>query len=86
MSEIRSYNMVTRRPARGSREYKSKRNVKTMDQMQSENIYKIDEKCLLEEIVVAVAELFDCRIVRSGEKALLHFQNGQKFMLSITEQ
>ena len=54
--------------------------------MQSENIYKIDEKCILEEIVVAVAELFDCRIVRSGEKALLHFQNGQKFMLSVAEQ
>ena len=57
-----------------------------MTQMQSEKSYKIDEKSLLEEIVITIGEFFDCRIVRSGGEALLHFTDGQKFKLSVTEQ
>ena len=57
-----------------------------MTQMQSEKSYKIDEKSLLEEIVITIGEFFDCRIVRSGGEALLHFNDGQKFKLSVTEQ
>ena len=54
--------------------------------MQSEKSYKIDEKSLLEEIVITIGEFFDCRIVRSGGEALLHSNDGQKFKLSVTEQ
>ena len=57
-----------------------------MTQMQSEKSYKIDEKSLLEEIVITIGEFFDCRIVRSGGEALLHFNDGQKSKLSVTEQ
>ena len=57
-----------------------------MTQMQSEKSYKIDEKSLLEEIVITIGEFFDSRIVRSGGEALLHFNDGQKFKLSVTEQ
>ena len=57
-----------------------------MNQMQSEKSYKIDEKSLLEEIVITIGEFFDCQIVRSGGEALLRFNDGQKFKLSVTEQ
>ena len=64
----------------------AKEPVITMEQTNCEKHYEIDEKSLLEEIVITIGEFFDCRIVRSGGEALLHFNDGQKFKLSVTEQ
>ena len=57
-----------------------------MTQMQSEKSYKIDEKSLLEEIVITIGEFFDCRIVRSGGEALLHFNDGKNLNLPVPKQ
>ena len=54
-----------------------------MTQMQSEKSYKIDEKSLLEEIVITIGEFFDCRIVRSGEAPLFRVNVGKKLNLLV---
>ena len=47
--------------------------------------YKIDEKSLLEEIILTIREYFSCTIVQNGRNALLSFENGQRFRLSAEE-
>ena len=42
----------------------------------------MDETHLLEELLLAVRDVFDCLIVQSGQKALLHFEEGV-FCLSL---
>ncbi len=42
----------------------------------------MDETRLLEELLLAVRDVFDCLIVQSGQKALLHFEEGV-FCLSL---
>ena len=61
-----------------------------MEQMKNENseqinFDEIDEKNLAEEIIVAMRDCFACKIVQSGHAALLHFENGQRFLLSVNE-
>ena len=50
-----------------------------------EKNYKIDEKSLLEEIILTIREYFSCTIVQNGRNALLSFENGQRFRLSAAE-
>ena len=54
-----------------------------MTQMQSEKSYKIDEKSLLEEIIITIRDYFNCNIMQNDNAALLHFDNGQRFKLTI---
>ena len=42
----------------------------------------MDEARLFEELLLAVRDVFDCLIVQSGQKALLHFEEGV-FCLSL---
>ena len=42
----------------------------------------MDETRLLEELLLAVRDVFDCLIVQGGQKALLHFEEGV-FCLSL---
>ena len=42
----------------------------------------MDETRLLEELLLAVRDVFDCLIVQSGQKAILHFEEGV-FCLSL---
>ena len=54
-----------------------------MEQTEIKNTYKIDEKGLLEETIITIRDCFNCNIVQSDNSALLHFDNGQRFKLSI---
>lgn len=56
-----------------------------MEQTEIKNTYEIDEKGLLEEIIVTIRDYFNCSIVQSNNSALLHFDNGQRFKLTIDE-
>lgn len=56
-----------------------------MEQIETKNTYNIDEKSLLEEIIITIQDYFNCNIVQSDNSALLHFDNGQRFKLSIDE-
>ena len=56
-----------------------------MEPNNCEKNYKIDEKCLLEEIILTIREYFSCTIVQNGRNALLSFENGQRFRLSAEE-
>ena len=42
----------------------------------------MNETRLFEELLLAVRDVFDCLIVQSGQKALLHFEEGV-FCLSL---
>lgn len=54
-----------------------------MKQIEAKNTYNIDEKSLLEEIIITIQDYFNCHIVQNDNFALLHFDNGQRFKLSI---
>lgn len=56
-----------------------------MEQTEIKNTYVIDEKGLLEEIIITIRDYFNCNIVQSDNSALLHFDNEQRFKLSIDE-
>ena len=56
-----------------------------MEQIEAKNTYNIDEKSLLEEIIITIQDYFNCNIVQSDNSALLHFDNGQRFKLTIGE-
>ena len=56
-----------------------------MEPNNCEKNYKIDEKSLLEEIILTIREYFYCTIVQNGRNALLSFENGQRFRLSAEE-
>ena len=56
-----------------------------MEPNNCEKNYKIDEKSLLEEIILTIREYFSCTIVQNGRNALLSFENGQSFRLSAEE-
>ena len=56
-----------------------------MEPNNCEKNYKIDEKSLLEEIILTIREYFSCTIVQNGRHALLSFENGQRFRLSAEE-
>ncbi len=56
-----------------------------MEPNNCEKNYKIDEKSLLEEIILTIREYFSCTIVQNGRNALLSFENGQRFRLSAEE-
>lgn len=56
-----------------------------MEQTEIKNTYEIDEKGLLEEIIITIRDYFNCNIVQSDNSALLHFDNEQRFKLSIDE-
>ncbi len=47
-----------------------------MEPNNCEKNYKIDEKSLLEEIILTIREYFSCTIVQNGRNALLSFENG----------
>lgn len=54
-----------------------------MEQLEAKSTYNIDEKSLLEEISITIQDYFNCNIVQSENSALLHFDNGQRFKLTI---
>ena len=56
-----------------------------MEQTEIKNTYEIDEKGLLEEIIITIRDYFNCNIVQSDNSALLHFDNEQRFKLLIDE-
>ena len=56
-----------------------------MEPNNCEKNYKIDEKSLLEEIILTIREYFSCTIVQNAPNALLSFENGQRFRLSAEE-
>ena len=56
-----------------------------MEPNNCEKNYKIDEKSLLEEIILTIREYFSCTIVQNGRNSLLSFENGQRFRLSAEE-
>ena len=56
-----------------------------MEPNNCEKNYKIDEKSLLEEIILTIREYFSCTIVQNCRNALLSFENGQRFRLSAEE-
>ena len=60
-------------------------NISTMEQLDAKNTYNIGEKGLLNEIIITIRDYFNCNIVQSDNSALLHFDNGQRFKLSIDE-
>ena len=55
-----------------------------MEQSETQNNYKIDERSLLEEIIITIKDYFCCNIA-GGSSALLHFENGQRFKLTIAQ-
>ena len=54
-----------------------------MQQINSEKHYKIDEKSLLEEVIITIRDYFSCTIVQDGRNALMTFENGHRFCLSV---
>ena len=56
-----------------------------MEQLDAKNTYNIDEKGLLNEIIITIQDYFNYNIVQNDNAALLHFDNGQRFKLSIDE-
>lgn len=54
-----------------------------MEQLDAKNTYNIDEKGLLQEIIITIQDYFNCNIVQNNSAALLHFDNGQRFKLAI---
>ena len=55
-----------------------------MNGFEEEKRYEIDGKSLLEEIAMTIREYFSCTVVQEGEKALLTFENGQRFRLALS--
>lgn len=56
-----------------------------MEQLKTKNTYNIDEKGLLQEIIITIQDYFNCNIMQNDNAALLHFDNGQRFKLSTDE-
>ena len=56
-----------------------------MEKNKKKNTYNIDEKGLLQEIIITIQDYFNCNIVQSDNSAILHFDNGQRFKLTIDE-
>lgn len=54
-----------------------------MEQFEAKSTYNIDEKSLLEEIIITIRNYFNCHIVQNDNAALLHFDNGQRLKLTI---
>lgn len=48
-------------------------------------MYHTDEKCLLEELKLAIADYFDCEIVNENGFVIMRLANGQRFKLSLAE-
>lgn len=47
--------------------------------------YQTDEKCLLEEIKLAIADYFDCKLTDEDCSTIMRLANGQRFKLALTE-
>lgn len=47
--------------------------------------YHTDEKCLWEELKLAIADYFDCEITDEDGFAIMLLANGQRFKLALTE-
>ena len=47
--------------------------------------YHTDEKCLLEELKLAIADYFDCEIANEDGSVIMRLANGQRFKLSLSE-
>ena len=71
---------------RARRPCKRKRRTKdTMNERDGGKTYKIDEKELLEEILLFLREDFSCTMVQEGGRGLLTFENGQRYLLTVRE-
>lgn len=80
--QFRGYNIDTLRQGAGlSENYQE--NISTMEQLEAKSTYNIDEKSLLEEIIITIRDYFNCNIMQNDNAALLHFDNGQRFKLTI---
>ena len=47
--------------------------------------YHTDEKCLLEELKLAIADYFDCKLTDEDGSVIMRLANGQRFKLALTE-
>ncbi len=47
--------------------------------------YHTDEKSLLEELKLAIADYFDCKLTDEDGSAIMRLANGQRFKLALTE-
>ena len=47
--------------------------------------YQTDEKSLLEELKLAIADYFDCEIADEDGSTIMRLVNGQRFKLALTE-
>lgn len=47
--------------------------------------YQTDEKCLLEELKLAIADYFDCKLTDEDGSAIMRLASGQRFKLALTE-
>ncbi len=52
-------------------------------QTDCEKLYEIGERDLMEEILLSIRDDFCCTMVQEGANALLTFENGQRFLLSV---
>lgn len=51
----------------------------------TEKNYKTDEKCLAQEIALALSDYFTGKIAQNEKSVLINFENGQKFRLTVDE-
>lgn len=56
-----------------------------MNERDGGKTYKIDEKELLEEILLFLRKDFSCTMVQEGGRGLLTFENGQRYLLTVRE-
>lgn len=54
-------------------------------EIQTEQNYKTDKNCLLEEILITIGDYFNMHAVQTGNNAVLSLDNGQRFIISIAE-
>ena len=54
-----------------------------LEQEQAEKTYKIDEKSLLEEILITIREYFSCTMAQKENQAIFTFENGQRFRICV---
>lgn len=47
--------------------------------------YQTDEKSLLEELKLAIADYFDCKLTDEDGSTFMRLANGQRFKLSFVE-
>lgn len=56
-----------------------------MQKNQTEKMYKTDETCLMQELILAMNDYFVWNAEARGNTATLRLENGQKFELSLKE-